>query len=133
MTSTAAPTASRDAHGSDRVSSARRRYQKHAPLQPAQRGGGLSSIVTRPASDALTTPSALQPEGEMTVPRYSGTSDVAIVRTVSRGTSPIAVTLRPLSVIVYAFVLPTFEKPSATSDCVRSDSMNTETVASPSE
>ena len=64
---------------------------------------------------------------------YSATSDEAIVRTVWRGTSPIAVTLRPRSVSEYAFVLPTVEKPSPTSAFVVGSSMNTDTVARPSE
>jgi hypothetical protein len=37
------------------------RYQKHAPLQPAQRGGAASSTETRSPSDARTMPVALQP------------------------------------------------------------------------
>ena len=65
--------------------------------------------------------------------RYSVTRDDAIVRTVWRGTSPTAVTLRPRSVSENAFVLPIFENPSETSDFVFGSSMKTDTVASPSE
>ncbi len=64
---------------------------------------------------------------------YSATSDDAIVRTVCRGTSPTAVTLRPRSVNENAFVLPAVEKPSCTSAFVAGASMKTETVARPSE
>ncbi len=56
-----------------------------------------------------------------------------MVRTVWRGTSPTAVTLRPRSVSENAFVLPIVEKPSLTSAFVFGSSMNTETVARPSE
>ena len=79
-------------------------------------------------------PMALQPCDEMVrLLGYSATSDEAIVRTVCRGTSPIAVTLRPRRVNEYALVLPTVEKPSPTSALVAGSSMNTETVARPSE
>ena len=64
---------------------------------------------------------------------YSVTRDDAIVRTVWRGTSPTAVTLRPRSVSENALVLPIFENPSETSDFVCGSSMKTDTVASPSE
>jgi len=64
---------------------------------------------------------------------YSATSEDAMVRTVCRGTSPTAVTLRPRSVSENVFVLPTFEKPSLTSALAFGSSMNTDTVASPSE
>jgi hypothetical protein len=64
---------------------------------------------------------------------YSVISDDAIVRTVWRGTSPTAVTLRPRSVSENALVLPIFENPSETSDFVCGSSMKTDTVASPSE
>jgi hypothetical protein len=64
---------------------------------------------------------------------YSATRDDAIVRTVWRGTSPTAVTLRPRSMSENALVLPIFENPSETSDFVCGSSMKTDTVASPSE
>src|SRR5690606_21083831 len=64
---------------------------------------------------------------------YCADSDMAIERTVCRGTSPITVAERPSTFSEYALVLPALENPSVTSVSVLGSSMNTETVARQSE
>ena len=134
VTVTVAPTGMFWLEASVKRSLAATRYHRQAPSQPLQRGGGSISTVIASGPECRTTPIALQPEEEMErSSNYSLTSEDAIVRTVCRGTSPIAVTLRPRTVVEYAFVLPTVEKPSRTSAWVAGSSMNTDTVARPSE